>query len=284
MNKQSNKITSWILRHKIWIKVLAPALMSLCGIYRNYDASALETLHPIQYYLIQSWLIPALYPWLFGICVFVYVGVLILEARAQPNIDDLTKKLANATEKNNIISERLRDLFDGYLYNLANKLGFGSQGTNCERITLYIHDQGNNFVQCGRYSANPRFQKISSRPYPDNEGCIARGWENSWHFDAAFPCPNNELGKYVDYCLSKYRVPRNTTRGIRMKSRLYAVSCIEKNGTPLAVIVVESEIANRFDAVEIRTILSAQNEFLSHAIGELRDYIPKPSIAKSAGL
>jgi hypothetical protein len=284
MNERPSRIVGWLLRHKTWIKVLAPALMSLCGIYRNYDASFLEELHPIQHHLIQGWLIPALYPWLFIVCVIVYVLVLIVESRSQPKIDELTKQLANATERNNIISERVRDFFDGYLYNLASKLGFGSRGTNCERITLYIHDRDNSFIQCGRYSANPKLRGINRSNYPDTEGCIAKGWENSWHFAATFPCPINELGKYVDYCLSEYGVPRNTTRRINMKSRLYAVSCIEKNGTPLAVIVVESETADRFDAMEIRTILTAQNEFLGHAIGELRDYIPKPSTAKSAGL
>jgi hypothetical protein len=283
-NEAPNIVIDWILRHKIWVKVLAPTLMSLCSIYRNYDATFLEEKHhPIQRYLLSNWVIPTL-PWVLALSIIIYITVLIIEVRSQPRIDKLTKKLTEATEKNNIISERLRDFFDGYLYNLASKLGFGSQGANCERITLYIHDQGNNFIQCGRYSANPKFRGVNRTRYPDNEGCIAKGWENGWHFDSELPCPVNNLSNYIDYCLREYNVPRNTTRRIKMKSRLYAVSCIEKNGISLAVIVVESETENRFQSDKIRELLSAQNEFLGHAIGELRDYIPKPSTAMSAGL
>lgn len=222
-------------------------------------------------------------PWILLLSTLALAYVLFIEAKSKPRIDRLVKELADAQEKNSIITERVRDLFDGYLYNLANKLGFGTQSSNCERVTLYIHDQDNNFIQCGRYSANPKYRSISRTSYPDGEGCIAKGWEEDWHFDAKFPCPTADKSSYINYCLANYKIPRNTTRGINMKSRMYAVSSIKKNGKPSAVIVVESEKANRFEEPVIKEVLTAQNEFLSHAIEELRSYIPKPSTAKSMG-
>lgn len=283
MNVSINKFNKWLLRHSTWVKVLCPVIMTFSVKFINYDVTSLRDTHPIRFHLLQDWIIPTM-PGLLILSTLILAVVLYVEVREKPKVDALIQDLSDAKQRNSIISERVRDLFDGYLYNLANKLGFGTQNSNCERVTLYIHDQGNTFIQCGRYSANPKYRGVNRTSYPDGEGCISKGWQNSWHFDAGFPCPVANKSAYIDYCLEHYAVPRNTTRKINMKSRMYAVSCIGKNGTALAVIVVESESSARFNETAIKTILTEQNEFLSHTIEELRDYIPKPSTAKSVGL
>lgn len=283
MNLETNKFNRWVLKNSVWMQVVFPALFGISASFLDYNPDGLKDNHPIRHAILNDWVLPLL-PWIIGVSILAHITVLVVQQKAQPKLDNLANALSEATDKSKIISENVSELFDGYLYRLAAKLGFGSQPTNCERITLYIHDKNGSFIQCGRYSANPDYKGVNRATYPDNEGCIALGWQNDWHFDNNFPCPITNKSEYIDYCLDHYSIPRNTTRRIKMKSRLYAVSGVKKNEESFAVIVVESTSSARFSETELRAKLEEQSDYLGHIICVLRGYIPEPSTAKSVGL
>lgn len=283
MNVKINKFDRWILRHSIWMQVALPSLMAISAALLNFDPSSLQDNYPILHLVLIELFLPYAL-WIFFVSTIFYCLILFIQQKAKPKLHTLMQELSDATDKSRIISENVSELFDGYLYKLAAKLGFGSQSTNCERITLYVHDKDKSFIQCGRYSANPKYKGVSRATYPDTEGCITKGWENGWHFDSSFPCPEEDRGGYIDYCLSEYAIPRNTTKKIKMKSRLYAISCVKKNEEPFAVIVVESLRMDRFSEDTLKQALEEQSDYLGHIVCVLRDYIPEPSTAKSVGL
>lgn len=276
-----NRIQKFVLNHVVWMDWLLPAIMTLSATFLSYDPSKLKDGSHWRYTV--EFIIPCL-GWVLGASVLIYILVKIIEATGKPKLNKIQNELNQAEYRNKLISEQVRNLFDGYLYNLANKLSFGKLSENNERISLYIHDNNNTFIPCGRYSANPKYRSPSRTSYPDNEGCISKGWEHDWHFDDQFPCPENQRGKYIDYCLNKYGIPRNTCRDINMKSRSFAALSIKNNGNSFAVLVLESTKADRFSEDEVKSILKEQNDFLAETIRQLRDFIPKPSNASIRGL
>ncbi len=276
-----NRFQKFIFKHAIWLDWLLPALMTISGAFIGYDIHKLEI--GSHYFYIAEFIVPQLGWVLIGSIVF-YILIKITEAIAKPRLQKMENELKDFKAKDSIISEQVENLFDGYLYNLAGLLKFGEGEQDCERISLYIHDNDKTFIPCGRYSANPKYKKRTRSSYPDHEGCIAKGWENGWHFDDKFPCPNTEKATYIDYCLKEYDIQRNTTRKINMQSRVFAVLRIKNDADPLVIIVVESIENTRFIENDIKKILQDQNVFLVHTINNLKDYIPRPSIAKEGGI
>lgn len=282
MIKIWNKINNLIFRHS-WITTVASVLMSLSGFALGRDVSYLQETHSHLFILLNDYIIP--YSWILLILsclVFIYSS--FIEYKNKPKINDLQSRLVKSEEKNKIISERLRDLFDGYLYNLSGILGFGSKDQNNERITLFIYDNNSSLIPFSRYSANPNYKKINRTSCPDNEGCIGKAWENNWHFDANFPCPENNSKEYESYTQKKYSIKKGDCKKLSMHSRLYAAHRIENNGNHLGVIVVEAASNDRFKEAFLKEILNNQNDFLSQIIKELNDYIPRPKTASSRGL
>lgn len=144
-----------------------------------------------------------------------------------------------------------------------------------------MHDNKNNFIPCARYSNNPELQKKGKVEYPDNQGCISKAWQHDWCFDNNF----DSSADYAQYNLDTYKIPKLTTRQMKMKSHLYAVKRIKNEyGKPLAVIVVESLEKNFFKEDEIKTQLGQAEGFFAHIIEQLWDHIPKPMDAKQRGL
>lgn len=278
-----NKFYNWVQNQSFWLKIILPLIMTVSGIFLNYDISFIQNDHPHLFVFFHDYVLPQmLYILIFSTIFYTYT--LFVENKNQPTIIELKEKLNAAEDKNKFISERLKDLFDGYLYNLAFKLEFGKRGINCERITLFIHDGNKSLTPFSRYSANPKYGKINRTIYPDHEGCIAKAWENGWHFDASFPCPKKDNKKYLDYNLNTYSIQKSTSKQLSMTSRIYAAHRIEISGNPLAIIVVESETENRFEEKFVKDTLKSQNEFLSQIIKELYEYIPRPNTASSRGL
>ncbi len=277
-----NGFQRFILKHVIWLDWLLPAIMTLSGTFLNYDTTKLSSDKNALLAVIAEYLIPYL-GWILGLSVLLYILVKVTEATAKPYCRKIEKELQDYEAQTNIISEQVRNLFDGYLYNLANRLYFGKFENN-ERISLYIHDSNNTFIPCGRFSQNPKYRNPSRTSYPDDEGCIAKGWEHGWFFDNNFPCPEAEQSNYRDRCLHEFNIPRNTTRAVNMKSRLYAVLTIKNNGDLFGVLVVESTQGDRFSEEQIKPILLDQNDFLAETIRQLKDFIPKPSNAATRGL
>lgn len=261
--------------------VLAPILSAaiiFLSLSRSYDFRELREAYPNWRWLfdfLEAHILTSLL-----ICAGCLVLLSILHIFCRPTIKKLQKDLDDITGKNELIGENVKNVFDGYLFCLSKKLGFGSQEKNCERVTIYIHDGTNHFIPFGRYSANPSYNGPGRTTYPDKQGCIAKGWENGWHFE-------NNLGKggqYEKNNQKKYSIDKETLDRIKMKSELYAVQRIDgKNGRKLAVIVVESTTKNRFEKNNLKKKIEEEMEYVADLIVKLEDHIPSLGNAKRRG-
>lgn len=277
------KINSFLLEWDWLSSLIFASLLTLSFYGLTYDIEGQKELRPILYALYKDYIAYLLIPTLFVSSALIFYMAYLKKA-SQPTILSLKKELAEVKHRNEIFSQSVNSFFEGYLYHLAKKLEFGKMGKNCERISLYVHDKKSSFVLCGRYSANPNFAKKRRSSYPDHEGCIAKGWANGWIFDNGSPSYEDNRDRYLDYHLQNFGMPRNTTKPISMKSRLFAVMAIKNNGTNLAVIVLESTCEKRFSEDYLKENLSQEREYLDDIVFRLKDNIPHPDLTRNMGL
>lgn len=172
---------------------------------------------------------------------------------------------------------------EGLLLNLADKIGLDSNAQ--VRFSMYVHDNVENvFIPCGRYSRNPRLARPGRTSYPDDQGCIEKGWSNGWHFDNQVP-KAEQAARRREYNQRHYNVPYQVTDNISMKSTLYAVKRLETiDGKAVAVLVVEAIDSSFFTEKCIRDSIEGSAGDYARIIHELKPYIPDPAIAKESGL
>lgn len=180
------------------------------------------------------------------------------------------------------IAENILSLFEAVLLALAAKLDLDEAGT--ERVSIYVHrPETGSFVPCGRYSHNPNLKKKGRSFLPDGEGCIARAWEEGWHFNDEFPC-SSRTSAYTEYMKDQYNIPRNTTRRMKMKPQLIAAKRVSSYGVPVAVIVVESTQAGGLLEVDLKELLVELAEEYGRMLSAVDKYIPDPHSAEEVGL
>lgn len=143
----------------------------------------------------------------------------------------------------------------------------------------YIHNGDNSFIPFGRYSLNPKYAKKGRPKYPDNQGCIAKGWENNWYFDNTFSNPDSNENEYLYKNKTTYSMDKAIVKRLKMKSTLFAVLRLDVKSNPIAVVVVESTNSNKYNENQIKKILEDQKDYLAEMISNLEAYIPKPSNA-----
>lgn len=214
---------------------------------------------------------------IFIICIpsAIFLAIItVVEILNRKTIENLEKKNKEYELLSETISENLKELFNGFLYRFAiSQANF----TTNERITLYIHNGENSFIPFGRYSQNTKYSKAGRASYPDNEGCIAKGWEKKWYFDNAFPTDDKE---YLNTTKQKYLIDTKIVSKIKMKSKLFAVLRLDNKSKSIGLIVVEWIDGNKYSEKMIKKILENQQQYLSEMICSLEKYIPKPSNAK----
>lgn len=200
-------------------------------------------------------------------------------SRRDPTMQEYKEKIIEYEGQLSEVGNNIRNVFDGLLFNLAKKIDISP----VDRISIYIHDNENQvFIPCGRYSQNAVLARPGRTYYPENEGCISKGWENGWHFDNSFPITNGKRRQYesANYGLDEWVVAR-----MRMQSNLYAVLRLDNSmGEYLAVLVVESTSADRFDEADLREKLDGAKQDFARMIGVLRAHIPNPLRAQESGL
>lgn len=190
----------------------------------------------------------------------------------------LRQMLAKEEEKNQVLADNIKQVLDGYLVNLAKKIGFGK----CEeRLTLMVHDRSNgSFVTVARYAPNPSYHGFGCRYiYPDNQGAIASGWQSSWHFDE-----RDASTEFVNYNNSKYGISKAILGKIRMRSSLYCAKRIEFMDKPIALVLFETTRTDVFKEDSLKSTLDEEELFIGRFITQLFEYIPMPSDAKGRGL
>lgn len=249
----------------------------ISGTYLTYDFAALKLRYPNWDRAVD--LIVLSLPFVFLVSAFAALVLSILGSICNRSIRILKKQVAELKRENEVIADNIRNLFDGYLYQLSSQLGFGADGKSDERITIYIDSGSGYFVPFGRYSADPQLAKAGRPQYPVNQGCIGEGWKNGWHFV-------NNLGKnrrYIKNTKDRYSMSEVTINSLSMKSELYAVKRINNGVRPLAVIVVECLRRDKFDSRHLKNILDREEGVISELIGKLKQHIPDLSFARARG-
>ncbi|MEJ5087131.1 hypothetical protein [Brucella pseudogrignonensis] len=219
--------------------------------------------------------------WVFIIAAALNAIIAIYYAYKEKTVASLTKDLTQTRDEMSEVGNTIQQLFNGMLYGLGQQLEIAQDDQI--RITLYIHDRSTfSFIPCGRYSPNPRYQDPGRSSYPQNQGCIGKGWENGWHFDNAVP----ENGKpRKTHHAREYDMDAKVVEALAMKSCLYAAKRLHDAAeVPVAVIVVEALNSQRFEADNLRAILEDIDRDYGRIIRTLRSYIPTPSNAAASGL
>lgn len=263
-----------------WVAPLVNIVSVISGGMLTYPLESVKKTYPNWkglFNLIES---TTLF-WLFISSVLLSAVLSVVASFRQRSLGEMEIDLKNARLEIAQIGNNIRFVFDGFLLGLAKKLAF-SQGDQT-RISLYIHDKNEScFIPCGRYSPNPEFKKPGRTEYPDNQGCIAKGWQAGWHFDAGFPA---DPAQHATYCENNYGIPKAIHDKMKMKSLLYATKQItDPLGDNLGVMVIESMDNGRFQSAQLQHDLEGVIVDLAQMIRTLRNHIPSPTDATKLGL
>lgn len=272
----SKKIKIFINNYYGIINTTIGSLTILFSSFFNYKLPEnFSTTHPARNNIFVP-LLDNIY-YIFGFSLFLLIIVNIIENLNRKNLRKLEEDNQKYKALSEKISENIKELFDGFLYKLAtSKADFSTN----ERVTLYIYNGDCSFIPFGRYSTNPKYAKTGRTSYPDNQGCIAKGWEETWFFYNDFSDSKSELDKYVEENKNNFNMDKSITKKLKMKPTSIAVLRLDINKQPKAVIVVESTNKNKYTEKQIKTILEEQKDYIIEMIKTLEEYIPKPSNAK----
>ena len=170
---------------------------------------------------------------------------------------------------------------EGFIWEQAKRAGFSVSGVS--RISLYVHEPAKSRFFClVRKSYNTKLEKKGRTFFADHEGCIAKAWEQDWHFDNDFP--ENESDN-VAYHKSEYRILKKTFDKLTMRPKLIAVKkVVDKNDRPIALIVVESTKSNAFVEADLKSALTIAATGCATLLMAWKDHLPTPSVAQDGGL
>lgn len=250
----------------------------ISSVFVTYDFGQAEKAYPqwSGFLGLVSWLLF----WTLVGAAATELAVSIGRSMREPTMQGLQKDLQEAQNQVGEIGSVIRHVFDGLLYNFGKRLDLKQDDQ--VRISIYVHDQSRRrFVPCGRYSPNPNLTKPGRTHYPDDEGCIGKGWNHGWHFDNDIPAEKQERRRYEK---DSYGLPRTVAESIKMQSRLYAVKRITNGEEALAVVVVEALTTDRFEQIALQDALDEHNDTIAGMVKRLRNYIPDPSNAGDNGL
>ena len=83
------------------------------------------------------------------------------------------------------ITDHVVFCLEGFIWEQAKRAGFSVSGVS--RISLYVHEPAKSRFFClVRKSYNTKLEKKGRTFFADHEGCIAKAWEQDWHFDNDF--------------------------------------------------------------------------------------------------
>lgn len=195
----------------------------------------------------------------------------------RPQINKLQDQIKERQEFIDEVADNIFFLFDGLILNLARKLDLLRDHKS--RVSLYVHDPENDqFIPCGRYSANPELKKRGRSKYPDNQGCIAKGWQDGWHFVNDLPRKRSAQQKRLE---KDYNIPEKVHNKIRMLSVLVGVIKLTWHGSnPVAVIVVESLDKNAFQGLQLKTELESVSDDYAETISVFHDQLLQSHTSK----
>jgi hypothetical protein len=263
-----------------WLAPICTAVAGISGFILFQDLTDFRTDNPTFNRIVES-LSPPWLIWLF----FLTSLVAFLSAATAPfrekRITPLRKELEDTTNRLSEVRNSIRPLFDGVLLTISKRIAF--EQNDQTRISIYLHRaEANRFVLCGRYSPNPKFRKPGRPWYPDDQGCIAKGWEDGWHFDKEIPTRVDARRRYHR---ETYGIPDDVFDTLEMPSKLIAaIRLSDSSGNNWGVVVVEAKTHGRFQEDALRRALEGECDYIADMIRSLYDYIPVPSDASERGL
>jgi hypothetical protein len=220
------------------------------------------------------------------VCGIAAIASSLCEALSKPKVSKLLVELADAKRGSQELADNARALCGGVVQDLAKGLlGFGKKGPNTDRITLYMLDSLENLQQVGRFSFNPSYITQGRPSYPKSQGLIGQGWANGWHF-AILPDAMRAEDDWVAECV-RQGIPKRTATKIRMKSSLYCVCTVRREGgeLPAGVIVVESTASDRYTQDELRALLTEDRLcMIGRMLTNLRPWLADEGDASKKGL
>lgn len=276
---------NWLKTHGIeWaIKILEPwisILVVISGVLITYDFSTMKAKYP-NWAGLFSFMEAEAFFWVFILSAVVSALLSWAMKVLQKSLNELKAEITETRDQIGEVGNNIKFLFDGLLLNLSKKLDF-KQGDQA-RISIYVYEaESSQFIPCGRYSPNPELRKPGRTAYPDRQGCIAKGWQNGWHYDDEFP---DTKTRHQNHCSAQYGIPKEVHNGLKMMSLVYAVKRLDDAaGNPLAVMVIESTKKDQFDPNQLQADLETVADDFSQMIATLRQHIPSPSDASERGL
>jgi hypothetical protein len=263
-----------------WVSPLFTALTGIFAFFATYDFSALVLRYPDWPGLFEL-LSSGFFDLGFFISAPIAFAASLFVAKRQSTVKELIEDRDKYKEQTQRIGETVLVLFDGVLLNLSRKLKLDADPS--VRLSIYIHNESHScFVPCGRFSSNPVLRKKGRTRFPDNEGCIAKAWQNGWHFDAKFPTAGESRNRYN---FKEYSIPILTSSRLKMIPHLIAAQRVQDfSHRPVAVIVVESTRQDAFSEESVLAVLKEESVSMGKMMDDLRQHIPTPQEAESRGL
>ena len=208
-----------------------------------------------------------------GLVILIVIGnivILFYDLSQQKRLSALQKEISELdSEKKKLqeSNERWKNGFDDFFRNslifLYNSLGY----TERERILVYRHED-NRFILIGRYSRNPKFNNKGRDSYPDNEGFIAKGWEEGDFCFGILPDPNEDFESYTSQVMAYCTIKKGTIRNLNMLSRSYCINSINKSVTQekIGLVVLESVDPGKFNPSESESAANRMGELFNSYI------------------
>lgn len=206
--------------------------------------------------------------------IFGVIGIL-LSAYEKSKL----KKLHETLELLNQANEKLKAIRNEYYKLCSDNLksifsSFFDETSGNGRVSLYKHT-GHNFILLGRYSQNPTYNKIGRGGYPDNEGFIAKGWEDGEFEINDIPMWKGAGTQYKSYVKSKCNISDEVLQNINMRSKSFYIYRFNNHdaSNPLGIIVFEKIEANGISKNTVKGIINAQNNQIKFLLKTMKSLI-----------
>lgn len=204
--------------------------------------------------------------------VFLAFLYLYLNYKTKNNfVNDVTLLAENNELRENFINSKRE------FYKLCSDIirstfpDFYSSSNGNGRISIYKYDN-NSFTLLGRYCPNPLFNLQGRAHYPENEGLIAKGWQEGEIIEFNIPKFSKSGREWKKHMKAICNISDSSLEKIKMKSCSYYIQRIsnEDSRNPLGIIVLETLSPDIIDDFYIKNQLELNKEIISSLIKSMK--------------
>lgn len=190
----------------------------------------------------------------------------------QKKFDELDRKYENLTISLKEKEGDLRLLHEKLVRSWLKNIDVEIRMENSERVSIYFV-KNDEFYILGRYSQNPKLEKIHTQKFALDKGVLSLAWENGQHTELSCPVYKDSRDSYVDYIKKTYGYSEEIIDRFTMKSCNYIGVSIEDRGKRIGVMLFESEaesLVNKED--DITTVMNSYSEQIRGLIVDGQNY------------